>query len=397
MSDNVPANPSAQDTSDSQSEIDVLSEGTENTPEETVVSDESTSSEEEELSEETTEESTSSEEEETTEEEVENTGEEPSRPSWKKVKELGLDKDKDFRELYFRDKAYTDVFPTVAQAKEAATKADQLDLLDTTLVNGDIESIFKDLNEDVILKISDRLLPTLSKTNPQAFIRATKPFLVDILHSVMNKAKSDGDENLQRSVRNISNAIFRNPELPPRVSNQEDPTIVQERQRLERERQGLFQRDEQRFLAAADSSTMRRLESIVSDSIDPKNEFGLSSFVRGAIADKVLKEVGQVLQKDEVLGNKLKAYHRNASRAGFPDEYKARMISASLERAKKVIPMLVAKHRNAALGKQSTKGKILSKVESKNQTSGTSSSSKKVDTRKTSAEDFLNDRNVHYK
>lgn len=403
MSDSVPANSGAQDTSTSQSEIDVLSEGAEDAVVPETTEEESTSTEEESTpTEEVTEEEETTEEEEEVpdEEELEDIKpeDEPTRPSWKTIKEKypELAKDKDFRELYFRDKAYTDVFPTVAHAKEAASKADSLDALDATLVNGDMETIFKDVNEHVLLKISDKILPSLFKTNPQAFARATRPFLVDILHTVMTKANAENDENLKRSVRNISNAIFKQPDLPSRVSAQEDPSIQQERQRLEQERQGLFARDEQKFLNAADSSVTRRLESMVSEAIDPKNEYNLSSFVRQAITERTLREVNQVLKRDEALGNKLKSYHKLASRSGFPDEYKARMISASLERAKRVIPMLVTKHRNSALGKQSTKGTPNKKIVSETKALPVSNS-KKVDTKKTSAEDFLNDRNIHYK
>ena len=83
----------------------------------------------------------------------------------------------------------------------------------------------------------------------------------------------------------------------------------------------------------------------------------------------------------------------------FPshDLYRSRIVAASLDRAKKLIPVFRNKHRSAALSKQSTKQNDTKKIVAKSTTSTKTSPSvvksvKQIDTRKTSAEDFLNDR-----
>lgn len=403
MADEVPANSGEQDTS----EIDVLNEDT-STGE--VTSEETTeeTTEEEEAEEAPTEEEEEEEEEETEEEEDEDEDEgedgeteEISRPSWQLIKEKypELTKDKDFRAMYFRDKAYTEIYPTLNDAREAANKADQLDALDSTLMEGNVEAVFGTLNPDVLSRISDKLLPALYKRDQNAFAKAARPLVVNVLRTVLNRAEETGDDNLKKSVRNITRVLTGgNPDLPT-VDTRTDPSIEAERNRLTQERRALFDRDNRGFIASCDKTVNRRLESIIMDDLDSKKQ--LNEFTRQSVAERTLSDLHAELMKDEGLRNKLQQIHRLAAKAGFPEEYRARIVSASLERAKKLVPVFRNKHFNAALGKQSTRVGNKEKIVTKNETvtsGGNSGSSRgKIDTRKTSAEDFLNDRNVSYR
>lgn len=409
MSDNVPGTSgSGQDTTVNQSEVDVLNEGSEASDSEEVVSEgeetETTPPKDEEvpLEEPEEEEETTSDEGEEEETETSDEGE-PTRPSWQLIKEKypELAKDKDFRELYFREKAFTDIYPTLSDAKEAFEKAERLEAIDTTLVNGDIGAIISDLNLEVLRNISDKLLPSIYKADKASFAKAVRPVLIDMMHTVMQQAESSGDDNLKKSVRNVSRALTGSPDLPARVSPiQPNPEIEAERTRLQNERAQLFQTQNRNFLNAADKTVMTKLANMVADGLDPKGEF--STFTRQAIIEKTLEDIQTHLASDTALRSKLQHLHKLAAKSGFPDEYRARIISASLERAKRLIPVLRNKHRMSAQGKQSAKGNNKEKIVTKNQTvssgekSGGSISRGKIDTRKTSAEDFLNDR-ITYK
>jgi hypothetical protein len=417
MSSGIPGSSgSGQDTSN-QSEVDVLSEGTQDdSSDDTVVSEDTTEIEGEskdegeastETSSETSDEEVEEEEELEVEEEVEELDEsvEPTRPSWKTIKEKypELAKDKDFRELYFRDKAFTEVFPTVADAKDAATKAEQLDILDSTLVDGNVDVIFSNLNPDVLNRISDRILPALFKANKDAFVRAAQPIVINSLRRVVEIADRTNDDNLKKSVRNIARAMFGGNGDIPTVKDpiSTDPSVEEERNRLKTERENLFRSQQRNFLSSADRTVVKKIESMISEGLDPKGE--LNSFTKQAIIEKTLADIQTKMLGDDGLRSKLQQLHRLAARSGFADEYKSRIVTASLERARRLIPLLRNKHKLAALGKQSTKGNISQKIVTKNETvttggkTGTSTSSGKIDMRKTSAEDFLNDKIVFKK
>ncbi len=401
MSSEIPAGSSSEQ--DTRSEVEVLEEGTETSTEEEAPPEEKSEEEGEESEEEEEETSTEEEEEEEkVEDEVEEEFEEPTRLSWRLVKEKypELAKNKDFRELYFSNSAYREVFPTVGDAKEAYNKAEQLDTVDSALVSGNIDAIFETLNPEVLDKISSKILPALYKHNKAAFSKAARPLVVDTLRIVMEKADRDNDDNLRKSVRNISFALTGKRELPDReIAAAESSEIAAERNRLQEERNNLYKTQESNFLSSCNRSVMKKLESLITDDLDPKGE--LNEFTRRAIIERTLSDTYNSLVGDEGLRNKLQQTHKLAARAGFPDEYRTRIISASLERAKKLIPMFREKYRKAALGKQSVRAGNKEKIVPKNETvtsGGNSGSSRgKIDMRRTSAEDFLNDKNVVYK
>lgn len=402
MSTDNPVVTSGEQDSTSTSEIDVLNEGAEETTEETPGEETPEAEPESEVSQEVEEPAEEPEvpaeqpKDEIEEEEI--PLEEPTRLSWQLIKEKypELTKNKDFRELYFRDKAFTEVFPTVADAKDAATKAEQLDLLDQTLVEGEVDTIFSTINDDVLRNISTKILPALYKVNKQYFANATRPIIVDVMHGVLEQAQRTGDKNLEISVRNISRALTGKPDLPSRTPPTVDPAVEEERNKLRQARESLFRGQERNFLTAADKMVSKRIEALVVDGLDPKKE--LNEFSRNAVKEKTIADIERIMRTDENYKVKMRQLHRLATRSNFPDEYKARMVAASLERVKKLIPVLRNKHRTAALGKQSTKSETPSskKIVSTNEkvTTGPSriTSARQIDMRRTSEEDFLNDK-----
>lgn len=405
MSTDNPAAVSGDPGSTPASEMDVLT-GDDQTTTEEVVEETPAEVETESESEVETEEPTSEEEVETPEREEEEetppeeetSTEEPTRPSWQLLKEKypELTKDKDFRELYFREKAFTELYPTVADAKEAAAKAEQLDTIDGVLVDGDVDTLLGSINEEVLGRISEKILPALYKVNKDYFAKAARPIVLNVLHSANERIKQSGDKNLEISFRNVIRVITGKPELPPLTSDiTTNPAVEAEVNKLRQTRENLFKTQERDFIVSADKIVMKRIEALIVDGLDPKKL--LNEFSRDAVVKRTMADVNKALHADEGFKTKARQLHRLAARANFPEEYKSRIVAASLERAKKLIPVLRNKHRTAALSKQSTKietgpKKIVAENKKVTTTPSRVTSVRQIDTRKTSEEDFLNDR-----
>jgi hypothetical protein len=125
----------------------------------------------------------------------------------------------------------------------------------------------------------------------------------------------------------------------------------------------------------------------------------LTDFARNAVVERTIADLKRSLVSDQGLANKLIQLHKLAVRSGFPDEYRARIVAASLERARKLIPTIRNKHVMSALGKRPSKGndKIRvanesGKVTTASESRGTTTSGSKIDMHKTSEIDFLNDK-----
>ena len=363
--------------------------------------------EEEDLEEEPEEEEEEEEEEEPEEEDDLDTELEGS--AWQRFKEKHPDlvKDKDFKQLFFSHRAFTEVFPGgVREAREAAAKAMSVDLLDDALNAGNVSPALESLNKVQIEHLAKNILPALGKLNPNYFVMATRPLIINTLHDIHNYAIKIKDDNLRKSVRNISNYLTNSPDLPPRETKvEEDPRVKAELDKLRQEREGDFVAKRRDFLAETDNAVMTRLTKMVSSEIDKgernvDNDKRLTQFAREAITERVLRDIYTRVKSSPKFMSRMNNLHMGAVRGSFDREYSRRIVSAYLGAAKALVPNYVNRHRQAAHGntaaKSKTKGKVVNKSGKVNSRgTATSGSSRRVDMSRTSDVDFLNDKIVY--
>lgn len=258
---------------------------------------------------------------------------------------------------------------------------------------------------EILENFADTFLISLYKHNPKYYARATRPLIIDIMHNVHDHAVSTKDKNLQASVRNLSRYLTGNPEIPARkTSATTDPEVQKERDALRQERLTLRDRSSNEFITSADALIGKRLEKLVEEGLDVNEE--LPDFTYDAIVDKTIEDIKQTLLQDSDLLNRIANLRKQAERSGFTKDSQSRIISTYLERARRIARKTRARHLDAALERQSSEGENgrggTKKVVTKNKKVTTSggrrvTTSRKIDTTKTSPEDFIHERNVHYK
>jgi hypothetical protein len=355
-------------------DVELLSEETpEETPEE--VTDDETSDEE------TPDEEEPSEDEEETEEEPEEDEDEDkiTRPSWKEIKDKHpeLAKNKDFREMFHRERAFSDLFPTLEDARDASEKAQALDFFDSSLQEGKPEVLINSLasNEAIANKFADRIIPALYAANPKLFQRATQPLMVEMLNAVAERANGTKDDNLLISAKNIAKFLFGKFEIPAR-ENRINPELENEKKQLQTERARLIDNQRNDFLSRADKSISKQLSKAITEGLDPKNE--LSDFARQALIEKVLAETRHTLTSDKAFSSKIQNLVRLAEKSGFPQDYLPRLISAYLGRAKTTALTLRAKYKSAAVEKRTAPPKTRIEGSTEKQTPQTSTKGDKA-------------------
>lgn len=392
-------------TSSEASDVDILSEGandeaaveeTSEVPEGESKDNESESGDgEESTDEESTEED--SEREETEEEPEESESEDDkliTRPSWKEITEKypEIAKNKDFREMYHREREYSDLFPTVADARTAAEKVSVFDSFDDKISEGDAKFLFESLNPEVLSRFAKNVLPALYNVSEESFRDAVNPFLITVLHNVKSVAERNGDKNLRLSLQHISRAIFGKIDLPDLPSGKVDPDVKRLEDQIKTERDARLNADHRSFMDSADKSIKRQLNEVLLQGLDPKGE--MSDFTKNAIIKETIEEMHQVLDSDKAFKSKLQNLIRAARNANYSSEYKPRVISAYLGRAKQVALGLRAKHKAAANGRRGTvrdKNRIESTSKNPTPQNGRDKSGK-VDYRKMSDLDIINSR-----
>lgn len=303
-------------------------------------------------------EETEEEEEETQEDEETETEDEDeekiTRPSWKEIKEKypEIAKNKEFREVYFREKAYSELFPTIEDAKEAGEKARVLEVFDQSLIDGDPGYLIKNLSPTSLAGFTNKVLPALREYNKDLFLKATAPVVIDIVNNIHDHAVNKGDKNLQTSVLNVCNWLFGEFKVPGRLNpTRVDPEVEKEKKTLQEERANLLLTHRKEFTGKIERSIGRQLSKIIGEGLGIENEFLATSVI-----EKTLEKVKSTIYSDKDFITRVQSIYQQAERAGYSPEYATRVVSAYLGRAKGIALKARAEFKASAVGKQSTNG-----------------------------------------
>lgn len=280
----------------------------------------------------------------------------PRRPSFKEVKEKYPNFFKDFpdlREAFFRETEYTKVFPTVEDAHEAAEELDALATLRDRVLDGDISVVFdatKEADTAAYRKLVDGFLPTLYKSDQDAFMRAITPSIENLLKSAHRDGLSSKNENLQNSALHLSQWFFgdENVALGKGTSVRRANEPDEGAKNLERERKEF---EATKFRDAVNAVIGLRdttLEKEILRGLDPENE--LTPYIRKKLTRDVIEEVDRVVQKDPAHMALMNAKWRRAKQDNYSQDSLQKVISAYQARAKSLIPSIRARLRDEALG-----------------------------------------------
>lgn len=301
------------------------------------------------------------------------------------------------KDAYFRAAAYSELFPSVEDAREAAEKAETLDGFEATLVGKgsslELLSSIKDTSPVALARFVDNLLPTLYDFDSKLFYRATEPVTRQLLWSAHQHGLKTGDKNLVASTQHLSNYLFEDADVkPPRKRESAQPPS-EEIQRFEHEKKQFAERQRSDFVSDLHSRAGRSLVKLVGEGLDPKNV--MTQFTRDAITEKVIDEVGRRLESDSRHMARMKSLYTRAQRAGYPKAMTDQITSAYLSAAKALIPGVRSEMKQKALTGKVTAKKVVGNRQIAQSGAGSATSNgrgpsaKQVDWTKTTDEDFL--------
>jgi len=310
----------------------------------------------------------------------------------------------DIKETVYREKAYTEIFPTVDDAKEASGQLIALHSTMKKAFDGDAFGVLDDLariNQASAVKFVDNILPELHRKTPELFKRAVLPAFRQILVEAHQAGKAANNESLTLAANWLSQYLFNDPNLPQVNFNQVQQQADPERQRLEQELQQTRLATRDSFLDSVNQSNKRYLRDRVAKELGSREQNGLAPYVYDKVLNDCVEAYESLIARDPqssgVLTNKLREIIQSGN---YDNNAKTKIMSAYLGRAKLVIPLIARKKLAEAKGsnvvpiKKSDKsapssGKDKSKPRSVKLSELDPS---KIDWRKTTDQDLFEDR-----
>ena len=377
------------------------------TPKESVEAKEEEEVKEEEVKEE------EQEEEKEEEEEQEEEEEEPKkipygRPTIREIKAKYPDFFKDFpslRDAFFREQEYTQLFPTVEDAREAFEDIEAFRNLQDSVLSGDPKPLLDSIEQadsKALGKFAASFLPSLYKRDTALYTEVVTPLFENMVRSMYQQGMTSGDSDLANAALHASKYLFDTEEVASgkkSVSRRREESP--EEKEVEEQRRALNLERYQEFYKSVASEIDQSLRSIVSRDFDPDGVF--TPFLKRKCIEEVIDQVGAALEADANHMAVMKSHWTRAGRNGYSRESKDKIVAAYLARARSLIPAIRDKVRREALGttvkaSRKTKEAAENKRSPKESPTGappskpTSVDARQIDWRKTSDLDFLEDR-----
>ena len=248
----------------------------------------------------------------------------------------------------YREQGYTEVFPTIKEAKEAVENLREFKEIESSILDGDIESLLKTVKErdsEALNKIADEYLSSLYKVDQNAFQHVLNNLYKQTVKTMVQTAKDSNDDQLMAAAELFhkylfGNATFSEPNRLAKAKTEKDSEI-------ERERNEYLQ---ERFVDARNELVVRvdnRLKSVISSAIDPKDE--MSDYVKskaiGDCVEQLHKQIGSDTRTQTILRN-LWAKSKDTK---FSKDSVNKIGSAYLSVAKSLLLPIIRENRTKAL------------------------------------------------
>jgi hypothetical protein len=249
---------------------------------------------------------------------------------------------------YYREQAFTEIYPTVDEAKEALEKSQTLDNLEQSLLKGSSSDLLKSVKEhdtNSFYKIVDNYLPNLAEVDKDAYYHVLGTVLKDTVVSMVQESRKSQNDVLQSAAQVLHQFVFGSSEFEPakplaKIEDKKDNSIDEERRQFIKER---FEVTKGELSTKIDNV----LKSTISANIDPKDS--MSDYVRRNATRDALEELQTLVTSDKRFKIILDKLWENAFKSNFSKSSVDSIKSAYLGRAKTLLPTVIKKARNEAL------------------------------------------------
>src|SRR5213596_3357638 len=261
---------------------------------------------------------------------------------------------KDFPYLekaYYRERAYTEILPTIEDAKVAVEKAERLDTYEAEIMGGSTETLLQavlNTDRESFSKVVDNYLPTLYKVDESAYYHTIGNVIKHTIMTMVRDGKEHGTDELIQAADVVNQYIFGTKQFTPpqRLAKDEVKDDAKESEVDERE----VQFTQRQFEVAKNDITTRTdniLKSTIDKNIDPNES--MTDYVKKSATRAVFDTLERVISEDTRFRTVLDKLWERAFNDDFSTESMDRIKSAYLSKAKTLLPSIIKKSRNEAL------------------------------------------------
>ncbi len=264
---------------------------------------------------------------------------------------------KDFPYLekaYYREQQFTELLPTIQDAKIAVQKAQVMDNFEQSIMSGDISNVLaaaKSESQEAFHKIADNYLPALKRVDQQAYYHVLGNVVKDTIITMVREGRNLGEQGapLTAAANVLNQFVFGSQNFTPAqpLSRQPNPDEQNREQAIKyQEQQHVYNRFEttrDELQTKADNV----LASTIDQHIDPNG--AMTDYVKRNATKDAKETLEDLMGKDQRFRGLIDKLWEKAFQQNFNKESTDRIKSAYLSKAKTLLPSVIKKARNEAL------------------------------------------------
>lgn len=261
---------------------------------------------------------------------------------------------KDFpylEQAYYREQHFTEIFPTLDDAKEAHSKASTLDNFESDLMQGNVSKVLgavKQSDPEAFNKLADNYLMQLGAVDKGAVQHIIGNVIKNSVINVINEAMRMGENGdpLKEAAILFHQAIFGTNQIqaPTNLSKQveNDP----EKENLKKERAEFVRQKYETISTDLNTKVQNSIKSTISNHIDPKNL--MPEYVRKNAARDAKESLDNLMAQDSRFSNLMDKLWEKAFESNFSPKSMDQIRSTYLSKAKTLLPSVIQRARNEA-------------------------------------------------
>lgn len=274
---------------------------------------------------------------------------------WSEINKKYPNLAKDFpylKSAYNREREFTELLPTIEDAREAVSSHNAWNSLESDLTQGQTTKLLKTVKEnspEAFNKIVDNYLVALNEADPQAYLHVSGNVIKSTIYSMATLARQTGDAKLMEAATALNKHVFMSEQYTPptKLSKDVKPEDNERLREIERREKEFNEKSRNSVRGDIDGRVNNLIKKTITVNIDPKKS--MTDYVRRTAEREVFDEVDRLMKKDARTNSILAKLWERAGKNNYSEEDTNRIRSLRLSRAKALLPAVIKKIRNEAL------------------------------------------------
>lgn len=253
---------------------------------------------------------------------------------------------------YYREQQFTQLLPTIDDAKEAVEAKDTLASFEKDLMDGNTETILlaaKNTDQNSFNKLVDNYMSTLYKVDEKAHTHVVGNTIKHTIMAMVRESKASDNEALRNAAQILNQFVFGSStfEVPKTLSTDSDAKKDDKDSKLNEREQKFNQQRLESSTNDLNTKVNNAYKATIEANIDPKSS--MTDYVRKNATREALENLESLISKDtrfKVLVDKL---WEQAIKKDFDKNSTDTIKHAFISKAKTLLPSVIKKARNEAL------------------------------------------------